>query len=153
MREIVLSFFFFLPSVSFISFMMYFSLGIRGHEYTKYPWWNVSGKHGVNPVNHEWLLSLLCCVCEWCWKWGTTQWHCSHQRTRRQCTYLRSVITRRRRNTYSQDISRMWNHDTIMFCLSHLDVQKEVTLNHRGVKNMNTLFREEQIQTACGFLN
>lgn len=47
------------PSVGFISFMMCFSLGIRGHEYAKYPWWNVSTKHEVNPVNHEWLLPLL----------------------------------------------------------------------------------------------
>lgn len=44
---------------------MCFSAGIRGHEYAKYPQGNVSRKHGVDPVKHEWLLSLLfrACVC------------------------------------------------------------------------------------------
>lgn len=90
--------FFFLPSVSFISFLMCFSVWIRGHEYTKYPWGNVSRKHAVDTVKHEWLHSLLCCVCvsgvenEGQWNGSFRRWTEKKNKIKLY-TYLTSVIT------------------------------------------------------------
>lgn len=133
------------PSVGFISFMMCFSLGIRGHEYAKYPWWNVSTKHEVNPVNHEWLLPLLYRA------WAALKM--KHGAISMQFSSVNKRTTHPPWVPSSQDDGTLTvrhfrahtitggKNGTIMFCLPHFHLQKNSQLKPHGWNNMNALFR------------